>query len=128
VTTVGECGDLGRFLCGEVDPRGFSHVDHVRMAFEILGSYDFAQAAFHYSRALRAMTERLGKPEVFHQTLTIAFLALIAERLQARSYPDFEVFAAANPDLLSRSALAQWYSPERLASDAARVTFVLPDL
>jgi hypothetical protein len=119
--------ELGAFLRGEIDPRGFSHAEHVRMGFQVLGRYDFADAAFRYSHALRAITQRAGKPEVFHQTVTIAFLALIAERLQAREYPDFGTFAAANPDLMSRSVLGRWYSPERLASAAARATFVLPD-
>ncbi len=123
-----ERADLDRFLRGEVDPLGFSHAEHVRMAFEMLGRYDFAQAALHFSRALRIMTQRVGKPEKFHQTLTIAFLALIAERRQARAYEDFAAFAAANPDLMTRSALDRWYSPQRLASEVARTTFVLPDL
>ncbi len=120
--------DLDQFLRGEVDPRGFSHADHVRMGFEMLGRYDFAQTAYHYSRALRAMTQRVGKPEIFHQTLTIAFLALIAERRYAGDYEDFTAFAAANPDLMTGSPIGEWYSPQRLASEAARTTFVLPDL
>ncbi len=120
--------DLDQFLRGEVDPRGFSHAEHVRMAFEMLGRYDFAQAALHFSQALRVMTQRVGKPEKFHQTLTIAFLALIAERRHARDYEDFAAFAAANPDLMTRSALDRWYSPQRLGSELARLTFILPDL
>ena len=64
---------------------------------------------------LRAMTARAGKPEAFHQTITIAFLALIAERMQAGAAADFLAFERANPDLMDRSALARWYRPERLA-------------
>jgi hypothetical protein len=128
MTKMGEGTDFEMFLRGEIDPRGFSHVEHVRMAFQVLGRYDFAEAAFRFSRALRIITRSAGKPEIFHQTLTIAFLALIAERMHARAYSDFDAFAAANQDLMSRSALARWYSPQRLASDAARATFVLPDL
>jgi hypothetical protein len=73
------------------------------------------------------MTAKIGKPEAFHQTMTIAFLALIAERVQAGGYSDFAGFAAANPDLMTKSVLTRWYSPERLSSEAARATFVLPD-
>ena len=125
---MAEGADLDLFLRGEVDARGFSHSEHVRMAFELLGRHDFAQTALYYSSALRAMTARVGKPEAFHQTQTIAFLALIAERRLGRAYPDFAAFAAANSDLMHRSALDRWYSPERLASQAARETFLLPDL
>ena len=47
---------LARFVRGEIDPRTFPHAEHVRMAFEMLRRHDFAEAALHYSHALRAMT------------------------------------------------------------------------
>ena len=100
-----ESADLDLFVRGEVDARGFSHSEHVRMAFELLGRHDFAQSALYYSSALRAMTARVGKPEAFHQTLTIAFLAMIAERTFGYTYPDFAAFATANPDIMHRP---QW--------------------
>jgi hypothetical protein len=118
---------LREFVRGEVDPRDFPHREHVRMGFEMLRRHDFVETAYHYSAALRAMTAKIGKPEIFHQTLTIAFLAIIAERMQAGAHDDFADFLAANPDLMSRSVLTSSYSPERLASPAARATFLLPD-
>ena len=119
--------DLERFLHGEVDPACFPHREHVRMAFAILRRYDFVESALHYSRALRELTARAGRPEAFHQTVTIAFLALIAERLESGKYEDFEAFACANPDVLGKSALRNWYTAARLDSQLARRTFVLPD-
>ena len=121
------CADLQRFLLGESDLATFPHREHVRMGFEMLRRYDFAQGVFRYSQALRAMSARAGKPQVFHQTVTIAFLSLIAERLSSRDYADFDSFARANADLLEKSALARWYPAERLATDAARRTFLLPE-
>ena len=97
------------------------------MGFEMLQRYNFEQAALHYCGALRTMTAKAGKPMAFHQTITIAFLALIAERMQAAEHSDFASFAGANPDLIDKSALKRWYRPERLATDAARRTFLLPD-
>jgi hypothetical protein len=122
-----DCPDLDRFVRGEADPAQFPHSEHLRMAFEMLARHDFAEAALHYSRALRAMTARAGKPEAFHQTVTIAFLALIAERMERAEFRDFDAFARANPDLLEKSVLSRWYGPQRLASEAARRTFLLPD-
>jgi hypothetical protein len=119
---------LARFVRGEIDLRAFPHSEHVRMGFEMLRRHNFAETVFQYSLALRAMTEKAGKPEAFHQTLTVAFLALIAERLATGGYSEFAAFAAANPDLMNKAVLARWYSPQRLASDAARATFILPDL
>lgn len=118
--------DLQRFVRGEADPAAFPHREHVRMAFEMLRRHDFAECVLHYSRALRAMTARAGKPEAFHQTVTIAFLAVIAERMEDGT-ADFAAFAAANPDLLEKSVLSRWYRPERLGSPAARRTFLLPE-
>ena len=97
------------------------------MAFEMLRRHDFAESVWHYSRALRRMSERAGNPEAFHQTLTIAFLSLIAERMESSEMGDFTGFAAANPDLMDKSAVARCYRAERLASAAARRTFLLPD-
>ena len=119
--------ELGRFVRGDIDPAQFPHREHVRMAFEMLKRHDFPETVLHYSRALRAMAERVGRPQAFHQTITIAFLSLIAERMERDGAADFVAFAQANPDLLEKSVLGRWYRPERLASEIARRTFVLPE-
>jgi hypothetical protein len=121
-----DCLELERFLRGEVDATAFPHREHLRMAFLTLQRYDFAESVLHYSRALRAMTTRAGKPEAFHQTVTIAFLSLIAERLEGGRWDDFAAFAGDNPDLLDKGAVGRWYRPERLASERARRIFLLP--
>jgi hypothetical protein len=123
---IESCLDLERFVLGEVDARAFPHREHVRMGFEMLRRHDFAETVFHYSLALRAMAARAGKPQAFHQTATIAFLSLIAERIDSGDYTDFDSFARVNADLLDKSALSRWYPSERLASDTARRTFLLP--
>jgi len=122
-----DCADLERFLRGEIAAASFPHREHVRMAFEMLRRHDFAETVLHFSRALRAMARQAGKPQAFHQTVTIAFLSLIAERLDGGRWEDFGAFARDNPDLLDKGALARWYRPERLASERARRTFLLPE-
>ena len=112
---------------GEIDATGFPHREHVRMAFAMLQRYDFAESVLLYSRALRAMAARAGKPQAFHQTVTIAFLSLIAERLEGGQWDDLSAFTRDNPDLLDKSTVARWYRPERLASEHARRTFLLPE-
>jgi hypothetical protein len=122
-----ECPDLERFVHGEIAAASFPHREHVRMAFEMLRRHDFAETVLHYSRALRTMAQRAGKPQAFHQTLTIAFLSLIAERLETGQWVDFAAFTRDNPDLLDKATVARWYRPERLASERARRTFLLPE-
>jgi hypothetical protein len=119
--------DLLRFLHGEVDARNFPHREHVRMAFEMLRRHPFEETVLHYSRALRAMAANAGKPEAFHRTITIAFLSLIAERMESAQPLDFDSFIAENSELTDKSILKRWYSSERLASAAARRTFLLPE-
>jgi hypothetical protein len=123
---VSDCPDLERFVRGEMAPAGFAHREHVRMAFEMLRRHDFAETALHFSRALRSMARRAGKPQAFHQTVTIAFLALIAERMES-GCQDFSAFERSNPDLMAKGVLSRWYGPERLASERARRTFLLPE-
>jgi hypothetical protein len=119
--------ELERFVRGELDPAQFPHREHVRMAYEMLRRHDFAETVLHYSRALRAMSARAGKPQAFNQTVTIAFLSLVAERMEGGAGADFAAFQRDNAELFEKNALARWYRPERLASDAARRTFLLPD-
>lgn len=123
---IENCLDLDRFMRGEVEIGAFPHREHIRMGFEMLRRHDFVETALHYSRTLQAMATRLGKPQAFHQTVTIAFLSLIAERMACRNYADFNSFVRTNADLFDKSILARWYPPERLAMAAARRTFLLP--
>ena len=123
-----ESVELGRFVRGEIDAAAFPHREHVRMAFALLRRCDFAEAAWLYSRALRRMAARAGKPQAFHQTTTIAFLALISERMERSGAGEFAEFVRAHPEMLDRKALSRWYRAEQLASDVARRTFVLPEL
>jgi hypothetical protein len=121
------CLDLEQFMRGEVDAAAFPHEEHLRMGFEMLRRHDFAETVFRFSSTLRAMAVKVGKPQAFNQTVTIAFLSLIAERIYSGGYADFPSFARANTDLLDKSALSRWYPSERLATDAARRTFLLPE-
>jgi len=120
-------GDLCDFLECRTDPARFRHADHVRMAFAVLRLHgEFADAALIYSRALRAIAARAGQPGLYHDTITFAFLSLIAERMAAAPEAEFESFAARNADLFDNSLLGRWYDSERLQLPLARKTFLLP--
>ena len=119
--------ELAAFLHGEIDARDFRHADHVRMAFEVLARHPFLEAAAAVSGALRTMASRAGNPSAYHETITLAFLAVIGERRAAGEFRDYEAFAAANADLLDKTVLNRWYGPHKLGSDVARRVFVLPD-
>ncbi len=116
-----------RFIDREIDNRTFRHADHVLVAYDLLRTRTFDEAAAIYARGIRELAARAGAPEKFNTTITFAFLSLIAERMDGGSTSSFDVFAAANPDLLSKAALDRWYTPERLHSDAARRMFLMPE-
>jgi hypothetical protein len=118
---------LEDFLDGKVAAAALPHREHVRMAFEILRRHDFLESAQRYCAALRLISERAGHPQAFSLTITLAFLALIAERMADEPDGDFASFGTRNPDLLDKGVLARWYAPERLASPRARATFLLPE-
>ncbi len=118
---------LERFVRGEVQACDFPHREHVRMAFEMLRRHDFAESVLHFSHALRDMTARAGKPAAFNQTITVAFLGLIAERCEPHPTADFAAFALANADLFDGAVLRRWYRPGQLGSPLARRSFLMPD-
>lgn len=117
---------LADFLGDRVNPASFHHADHVRVAFEMLRRHPFLEAAPVYAARLKRLTARAGHPEAYHETITVAFLALIAERCVRSGHADFDAFAAANGDLFDQHVLSNWYRPDELAAPLARKTFVLP--
>jgi|SRR5580704_13592876 hypothetical protein len=118
---------LKAFLGGKIDARDFTHADHVRVGFELLCRHTFPDALAAYSGALKDITTRAGNPGAYHETITVAFLSLIAEHHATGGYADFEAFILDNPQLSNKSILERWYKKERLLSDVARKTFVMPD-
>jgi hypothetical protein len=116
-----------RFLNGKQSGADFRHWDHVRVAYGILGRFPFPEAAWLYTRELRAIATRAGRPGVYHETTTVAFLSLISEHMSGRTYKSFDAFIGVNEGLLDKAVLLRWYSPERLESDMARQTFLLPE-
>ena len=119
-------GLLDDFEAGRIDPASFAHRDHVRVSYELLEQHPFPEALLHLARGLRRVAAKAGRPEIYHETITAAFLALIAERRLSGSYLGWDDFAARNPDLFRKELLDQIYEPEVLQSPLARATFVLP--
>ena len=85
--------ELREFEAGRLDPGGFRHRDHVRLGYELLCRYSLGDAITRFSSGLRLLAAQAGRPQLYHETITVAFLALINERRvggTAASWPDFE--------------------------------------
>jgi hypothetical protein len=117
---------LAEFEEGRIDPAAFPHRAHVQVSYELLERHPFPEALLHLARGLRRLAAKAGRPEVYHETITAAFLALIAERRLRGSYGSWEEFATRNPDLFQKKLLDEIYEPAVLQSPVARATFVLP--
>lgn len=121
---------IERFECCATPADAFHHADHVRLAFEYLCRYPALDALQRFSDALRRFAAAQGKAQLYHETITWAYLLLIRERIARAGHAQtWEEFAGHNPDLLvwKGGVLATLYRQETLDSDLARHIFVLPD-
>ncbi len=79
---------------------------------------------------MRRFAKHHGKPNLYHQTVTWAYLFLIHERITRAAHEQtWEEFAQANPDLLTwkNGILTKYYAEETLQSDLAKNVFIFPD-
>jgi hypothetical protein len=111
---------------GKLDPSAFPHPEHVRFAYAMLERYAFGEAITRFSRGLKLLAAKAGRPEIYHETITVAFLALIGERRARAQDENWSEFQANNCDLFDKRCLGKWYGAEQLGSDLARRTFCLP--
>jgi len=117
---------LAALEAGTLPEAEFDHAGHVRAAWLYLRQDTFPEALAKMSRALRSYASAHGKADRYHETVTVAFLALINERLQLHGDGgDWRSFLAHNQELLDRRLLRHYYRPETLASPAARRVFIL---
>jgi hypothetical protein len=121
---------IKQFEDGTTAADSFHHTDHVRLAFEYLRRYPVFEALERFSNALKRFAAVQGKPHLYHETITWAFLLLIRERIaRAGRAQNWEEFASQNADLLiwKDGVLTTLYRRETLDSDLARHIFILPD-
>jgi hypothetical protein len=112
-------------------PNGsFHHSDHVKMAFFYLCRHPALEALQRFSTALTKFAAANGKPGLYNETVTWAFMFLIRERMvRAGRQQTWIQFVAANTDLLNweDNILKKYYRDETLTSDLAKSTFLFPD-
>ena len=117
------------FESNRVANHEFHHRDHVRMAWTYLREYGFPAGAQRFVDALQRFAAANGKPQLYHATITWAYLVTIFDRMERNGAGDWDAFATANPDLLTwkPSIIDALYQPQTIASDHAKRVFVLPD-
>jgi len=118
------------FVFGVLPRERFRHREHVRLGFLCLArAGDLATGALTFRAALQRFAAANGVTQLFHETLTWAYLIIIFERMSAQAFATSGEFLAAHPDLLDHrgGAIARYYDVAAVtASPLARGCFVLP--
>jgi len=118
---------LKEFERGTLEP--FHHADHVHVAFAYLKQYPPAEALARFSSGLQHLAGLQGQANLYHETITWAYVCLIRQRMADPGPETWEAFRQANPDLLlwKDGILDRYYRQETLASERARRMFLFPD-
>ena len=117
------------FEACELSNESFHHRDHIRLAWIYLQRYAELEAREHMAGAIRKFAAHHGKSDKYHETVTVAWLRLVANGI-ARMPPgsSFEQLTIAAPELLDKRTIEKFYSRAALASESARAFWVEPDL
>jgi hypothetical protein len=120
---------MERFMDTSLPASEFHHEHHVHVAWLFIRMHGMPAALGEFTAAIKRFADAKGATGLYHETITWAFLFLIAERQAKCGAATWEAFAAANPDLLvwKPSILERFYSNELLKSDLARRVFLFPD-
>jgi hypothetical protein len=117
---------LEAFRTGALPLAEFDHRAHVLAGYLYVARFGLGLAIERFGKDLRGFASAHGKHGLYHETITVAFLALINERIALGGDRGWDAFAADNPDLFGRDSLRPFYAPEELASPEARRVFLLP--
>ncbi len=118
-----------RFVDTTLPADQFHHEQHVQVAWLFVRKHGMPGALAEFSTAIKRFADAKGATGLYHETITWAFLMLIAERQARHPTETWHQFKAENTDLLvwKPSILERYYSKELLTSELAKRTFVMPD-
>ncbi|MFL6451624.1 MAG: hypothetical protein ACJ746_28695 [Bryobacteraceae bacterium] len=108
---------------GALEPSRFRHGDHLRFAWLSLHRMSLADAELFVTSAIKRFAYRNGATHIYNQTMTIAWVRLIATHHES----SFDEFLEANESRLNDQLLHRFWTPELLASDRAKWEWVAPD-
>lgn len=113
----------------ELTTDNFHHRDHIRLAWIYVQRYGELEARVRIAGAIRKFAAHHGKSDKYHETLTVAWLRLVACAVsRAAQGASFEQFTIEAPELLDKRTIEKFYSPSVLESEEARASWVEPDL
>src|SRR5690349_16413411 len=72
-----------RFESLDVSPAEFNHAAHVRLAWIYLRDHPLPEAMMRFRDSLKRFAAHHGKSDLYHETITFAFIFLIHERIHS---------------------------------------------
>lgn len=118
-----------------IDLQSFDHAAHIYITWLYLcqwqqGELPRAAVMPRVGKGLQALAASVGAHTKYSQTITQALVQLIAHAFDTDPGTDFAQFQQRWPELFRnfRGLLAKYYSESLLFSDAARHSFLEPDL
>lgn len=114
---------LKAFHSCQLQTSEFRHGDHLRLAWLHL-QRDVPDVALEKVRAgIQTFAKFHGVEGLYNETMTQAWVRLLATHHE----PSFDEFLTANEPLLNKDLLHRYWSPELLASEAAKREWIPPD-
>jgi len=118
------------FESASLSAADFPHRAHVRVAWWYVRRYPLHEAIGRFASGLQRFASTHGVPGLYHETITVAFLLVLADRLDDDTRRlAWDEFSTLHADLLAwkPSVLDRYYTEATLWSDRARRQFVMPD-
>jgi hypothetical protein len=114
---------------GEIANEDFRHASHLHVAWVYLAESSSVQLAANKMRdTLQRFATAAGKPQKYHETITLFWVHLLSRAYATNGGGRLEDFVHANPQLLEKNLPLAYYSPGRLFSEEARTSWIEPDL
>jgi CDP-diacylglycerol--glycerol-3-phosphate 3-phosphatidyltransferase len=101
----------------------FRHGDHLRFAWLQLHRQSFDDAMAAVRDGIRKYAAHHGVSHIFHETVTAAWVRLLATHQEE----SFEEFLRVNEARLNRDLLHRFWTPAALDSDSAKSGWLPPD-
>ena len=106
----------------------FGHRQHIQLTWLAVRRYDIATAIDLVSDGIQRTARYAGAPQKYNATVSRAWVELVDHHAAQPGADDFAAFTEQHPALLDKRLLSRFYRSATLASEAARTSWVEPDL
>jgi hypothetical protein len=119
---------LAVFERGGFPGNAFPHRAHLRMAWLYVTCLGPDAAIQKAADGIRNLALQNGLPTLYHDTITRAWVYVVAAAIGHSSSASFTGFIEEHPRLLDKHLLLEHYTSGVLTSPQARATWVAPDV